>query len=472
MYDDHTEDDVPCPICRQPHDPSDHVNPMILCDECDMGYHIHCIGLESVPRGNWFCETCLISREERRAAMRRTARMPHHAMLHLQRTREAPRSRLLEIQQRRTEREQRRIQRAHPQSTNSEWVNIWRSVLAPEEGPSDQSLREWHRMRVATATRDETYAPAITWQESRPREIRLQPKPETKEEIVAWNVFEVAKAIDKKPTANRKAAKTPQSGAWKRKLSSISSSSSSPSSPPSDAALDPAPTPQPERPLKRPRTRRAPGLNEPFSSSSRFNSRSTLNESRTSNSPSFFRSLLKEVESSPPPSSGHGQARSPPSESNFAHAASPGVSPTTSNRSSPRPMSTTPPPTTCARPGSPGLLTSNIEPRYPTPEFSPERSPASLPLSSPPRSKEASPHQRGMSLEVKTELSMIVKGALQTPWKKKLITKDQFTEINRSVSRILYERIGQVQHMDTNARESGQRVAREEVEKSLRALAR
>ena len=501
MYnDDNMEDDIPCPICREPHNLSDHINPMILCDECDMGYHIHCVGFESVPRADWFCETCLVAQEERRDARASTARMPHHAMLHLQRTREAPRSRLLEVQQQHIQREQPRIQRAHPQSTNSEWVSIWRSVFGSREAPSDYSLREWHRRRVAATTRDETCKPAVTWQESRPREIRLQPKPETKEEIVAWNVFEVAKAIDKKPTANRKAANTPQSGAWKRKLSSISSSSSSSS--PSDAALDPAPTPQPERPLKRPRTRRAPGLNEPFSSLPRFNSRLTHNEGRTSNSPSFLRSLLKEVESSPPPppNSGHGQARSPPSESNFAQVSSPGVSPTPSNRSSPRPTSTTPPPSTSARPGSPGLLTSNIEPRYPPPEFSPERSPASpsfplyygtsspepatqnprtsrprvptLPLSSSPRSKEASPHQRGMSLEVKTELSMIVKGALQSPWKKKLVTKDQYTEINRSVSRILYERIGQVQHMDKNARESGQRMAREEVEKSLRALAR
>jgi [histone H3]-trimethyl-L-lysine4 demethylase len=34
---------------------------MLLCDGCDCGYHIFCLDppLSSIPRGQWFCHTCL-----------------------------------------------------------------------------------------------------------------------------------------------------------------------------------------------------------------------------------------------------------------------------------------------------------------------------------------------------------------------------------------------------------------------------
>lgn len=34
---------------------------MLLCDGCDVGYHIHCLAppLEDIPDGDWFCHACV-----------------------------------------------------------------------------------------------------------------------------------------------------------------------------------------------------------------------------------------------------------------------------------------------------------------------------------------------------------------------------------------------------------------------------
>jgi hypothetical protein len=33
-------------------------NTLILCDSCDGGFHLFCIGMQQVPEGNWFCRCC------------------------------------------------------------------------------------------------------------------------------------------------------------------------------------------------------------------------------------------------------------------------------------------------------------------------------------------------------------------------------------------------------------------------------
>ena len=45
--------DQPCVVCGSPD--QDAHGPMILCDNCDRGYHARCLNLRSVPRGEWFC---------------------------------------------------------------------------------------------------------------------------------------------------------------------------------------------------------------------------------------------------------------------------------------------------------------------------------------------------------------------------------------------------------------------------------
>jgi len=45
-----------CAICSNP----SLVDPMLLCDKCDNGYHMHCIAppREQVPVGQWCCPQC------------------------------------------------------------------------------------------------------------------------------------------------------------------------------------------------------------------------------------------------------------------------------------------------------------------------------------------------------------------------------------------------------------------------------
>ncbi|KAH9637422.1 hypothetical protein HF086_012035 [Spodoptera exigua] len=33
---------------------------MLFCDLCDRGFHIYCVGLDTVPSGRWHCVECAI----------------------------------------------------------------------------------------------------------------------------------------------------------------------------------------------------------------------------------------------------------------------------------------------------------------------------------------------------------------------------------------------------------------------------
>lgn len=47
-----------CEGCGQPHDEGR----LILCDECDVSYHIYCLDppLDKVPKGTWKCKWCVL----------------------------------------------------------------------------------------------------------------------------------------------------------------------------------------------------------------------------------------------------------------------------------------------------------------------------------------------------------------------------------------------------------------------------
>ena len=48
------DDDVPCLKCGGVDRPDD----FVLCEGCDQGGHTDCVGLTSVPEGDWFCDRC------------------------------------------------------------------------------------------------------------------------------------------------------------------------------------------------------------------------------------------------------------------------------------------------------------------------------------------------------------------------------------------------------------------------------
>ena len=52
--DETLEDETYCYKCSTNTDPQT----ILLCDGCDAEAHITCLGLSSVPSGDWFCERC------------------------------------------------------------------------------------------------------------------------------------------------------------------------------------------------------------------------------------------------------------------------------------------------------------------------------------------------------------------------------------------------------------------------------
>jgi hypothetical protein len=48
--------DYPCQVCRR----TDDADQMLLCDNCNGGYHLFCLKpeLTQVPAGNWYCPSC------------------------------------------------------------------------------------------------------------------------------------------------------------------------------------------------------------------------------------------------------------------------------------------------------------------------------------------------------------------------------------------------------------------------------
>ncbi|KAL9103166.1 MAG: hypothetical protein Q9163_001771 [Psora crenata] len=483
-YDEEPEE-RPCPVCRD----DDNEDVLLSCDGCDAYYHTYCVGLDAVPVGHWFCETC----ESQRAiesvcptSSERPPQRPHN------------------FSDRRTRGQQRRM-RHRNQASSSNWARVWQSVWDnlnldldfPFDEDSDtaridraqraasqrRDLRQWERRlqiaeRQGGANSFRDTASALLDLHGR-REQPVQPEPESREEIRAWNAFEKAKEIELDPTPRRK-----------RKSATTS---------PSDAE----PVAQPERPLKRPRTRRAvgdasasagtPSASRRSSEAGPSVSRATNNNTTPtqSNGPSFLQSMLREIETSSARDESKGPTRplvQPSGPQSSPQPSSPGGSPTASNYASPRARSTTPPPSASTRPGSPLSLTSKIEPIFPPPEYSPNRSSPDVSLvhrsktesrrparpfhetSSPPESDTTSPSRATMPFSTKADLQRMVSAALKPHYQSNTVSKDQYTDINRSVSRMLYDRVGEAGYVDGDERETYERLANDEVTKAVQGL--
>jgi hypothetical protein len=474
-------DSQPCPICGDD-DNEDH---LLSCDGCSEEYHTYCVDLEEIPVGHWFCETCSTQRAIDSVC-------PH------------PLQRSHYTADRRT-RGQRRQVRTRNQASSSSWARVWQSVwdrlnldldFPFEEGSTNvynrssqqtfqdrREFRQWER-RLQVADRqggtNRFRDTASTLLDLRaPRERPPPPEPESTEEIRAWNALEKAKEINLDPTPNQRKRKSPNS---------------SPS--------EEEPAPKQERPFKRPRTRRNMELGEsPGDAQSETSTPGRLPAKLTNshrpevggatpggNGPSFLQSLLNEVESSAASDETKGQTR-PSMPSITGHSSpqvsSPGASPTTSNHASPRAMSATPPPFPSNRPGSPFSLTSKVEPIFPPPEFSPDRSRTGSPNEvrrTGPRSHawpyarlpwadetETSPTRMNMPFSTKSDVQKMVSAALKPYYKSNAVSKDQYTEINRKISRMIYEQIGETGSVNDDS-EIWERVASDEVGKAVELL--
>lgn len=51
--DEVSQHDEACTICHKADDMD-----MLLCDGCPKAFHLSCLGLASIPPGDWFCAVC------------------------------------------------------------------------------------------------------------------------------------------------------------------------------------------------------------------------------------------------------------------------------------------------------------------------------------------------------------------------------------------------------------------------------
>ena len=484
--DDDFADSQPCPVCGE----SDNEDLLLLCDNCEAPTHTYCAGLDAVPSGPWYCSRC-----ETQGAVWSSSDSPSRS------------SRPQDRRGRRTRAQLRRLQ-SRNQMNSLHWARVWQSVWdnlnldldfpfdddraaqrALQQQRRDEAnqreFRAWqrrfevaehqggsHRFRDTAALLD-IDAP----RPSRPRAPREPtPEPESLEEMRAWNAFERAREIENDPSAARK-----------RK----------------EPTMSPSPEPsEPERKLKRPRTRRPQELAALASQngeSSRTASAQASNRinAEGSNEPSFLQSLLKEVEHSSTPNGTNSYGPSAQT-SNTDHAtpgpSSPSISPASSSHSSPRLSSVSPPPYSRNRPISPVRLSSPVGPS--SPPFSPDVSPSHSNNNDPPEARPAqadagrsrsripraaiglvtarsfdnSPSRKGPSLSVKSDIQKLVGKALKPYYRRDYVSKEEYTDINRNISRMLYDRMKDAETLEEDAKASLATTAKEEVQKAITSL--
>ncbi|KAL4939281.1 hypothetical protein BDV06DRAFT_214408 [Aspergillus oleicola] len=486
MVVEYVDDDLaafqPCPVCGD----AENEELLLLCDGCDVPTHTYCVGLDEVPSGPWYCSRC----ETQRPIGLSSDAVDRPSLTQNQR-------------RHRTRAQQRRIQ-SRNQINSLHWARVWQSVWdhlnidldfpfdddraieraiqqQRREEANQREFRTWQRRfevaeRQGGGSRFRDSAALFDIEAPRPSRPRAPrqptPEPESLEEMRAWNAFERAREIENNPSAARK-----------RK----------------EPTLSPSPEPiEPARKLKRPRTRRAQDLaalavqNGESSRSAGAQASARINADNSSE-PSFLSSLLKEVEdaSTPPSVTSYGPSAQAMTEHSTPGPSSPSISPVPSNQSSPRLSSATPPPQFGSRPISPVQLSPSHEPSSPL--FSPEVSPASSQKENkeettptrPPRlrripraayiaraarSNGNSPTRPALSLNVKSDIQKLVGTALKPYYRSKIVSREEYTDINRSISRKLYEHVLGLDSLDIVMKARMEDTAKEEVQSAVDAL--
>jgi hypothetical protein len=486
-----------CMVCDEFGDSSQ----LMYCHSCEQLCHVFCAGLDRMPtRGPWYCHGCvenpgLLEATSRRRPATRGPAAWINGRSRVPRQNQAP----------------------------DEWVGVWQSVWdrlqfdiefpfddeAQSENQSDVTRREdqqWEtRMRVArqAGAGNRFRAAADNFMPSRRRGSNLTttrptnrtlhreppktPKdPESQEELRAWNQFEKAREQLTHGDARPAPSVASTSSRRGRKRKSVDSS-----------PADSEPREQkPERKLKRPRTRMHMDNGESSAAAARRNTITSTSAPAAASSPpavqadeasapapapGFLQSLLKEVEvdrfaerdkeiAAPQPRRIIVERAMSPSSS------APGLSPVYQK---PQGM-TTPPPLNLTRTASPAQKDEQLSPTYspysPADDDRPGRrklAHRSAGLSSPPRSKDSSPTRPTLSYSTKAELQRMVTAVLKPLYLKKEVSKQEYTEVNRDVSRLLYDKVGEAGAdalADQDTREKWQQMASSEVDTAVKAL--
>ena len=509
---DEDDDEQPCQACGE----DDNEDVLMYCDGCQKLWHTYCAGLQEVPHGHWFCDNC--------RAQRVVDPRP-------QTTRSQASRRRTRGQQRRQRSIQHVHEQSWNDVWQSVYSRINLDLDFPYDEDDDTSVAHFRRHRQRSIQNNrvaheaflrrmrvaEMHGAGNRFRETEPtlpinatsrlpthRSRRRSPTPPAQdpEEVAAWDAFDQARAASAEPSSSRP----------KKRKSRTSS--------PADSPKESTPAV-----VKRRRTSQsaAPRPNSSRSSSARAgrSSRPSPAPRRApeSTGPSFLQSLLQEVEHSstnPNPTLGLHRpsprnAGSPAAEQTSPRPSSPAQSPLPSNHSSPRAMSASP----TLRPSSPTGLSSSIQPIFPLAptEFSPLRpnsppskdavngdSPPSRPaparstsassvliaqpqplnrpsrllepISPPaaPQIGESSPTRATLSYNAKSDVQKLVSAALKPHYTSQNISKDQYTVINRDISRMLYDRIGDFESLRGDDKAKWEQVAGDEVNKAVGAL--
>ncbi|KAJ9605756.1 hypothetical protein H2200_009605 [Cladophialophora chaetospira] len=520
------DEDQPCQACGE----DDNEDVLMYCDGCQKLWHTYCVDLQEVPRGHWFCDNCRAQRQLDPRQVARSSRQNRRRTRGQQRRQRGNESSWNEVWQ--TVWSRINIDLDFPYEDDESSASYLRRHRQRNQA-NRQAHDAWlRRMQVAELhgagnrfRETEPALPSSPGVESTPRirRARESPRPvesESAEELLAWHAFDQARASSNEPSTIRKrkrksATSSPaepdseSTSASKRRRPSASSRAVSESHAPVVTRRR-----QPLR-IASPVPRRQPVVDPTAPSFLQ----SLLQEVEDSSAHG-----LNIHRPSPLP------AASPPADQGSPRPSSPGLSPLPSNHSSPRALSATPPPTGTIRPISPTGLSSSIQPIYAPTEYSPKRSispepkettlsaprlngtrapppqPTSTPLAHPiPRSRvprilenghasvaqsrsteasptrrertntysrstDASPTRASLSLTAKEDVQKLVSTALKPHYHDQTITKDEYTTINRDVSRMLYDKIGDFETLDVDGRAKWEKVAGDEVTKAVNAL--
>ncbi|EPS38228.1 hypothetical protein H072_7959 [Dactylellina haptotyla CBS 200.50] len=416
-----------CFICNE----SGYSDLLLFCDDCRSPYHTYCLGIETAPQGLWYCPPCVIERPILRSRVRNSNNSSSSSSA--------------------------RRGRARP--NYDPWERVWLTVGGRYESlevaysandddealePNERDIDAWNR-RIDVARRQGV---ADVLHEAVPRILERLPlvhqEPEmTEDEKTAWAMFEEAEGtLFDGATVNpmdqeEDKADSSAAASRKRRLSKLLTSSPRAerhnTGDDTEGAPPESPTqPAPERKLKRPRTRRvvpAPSANpeSPTEAQPRKLSVDTIAGANSPpapkepapSSPTLLDTLLADIDK-PQTSSMAGLKFPRPISSNrpaFLPPSSPLTPPTDTPESSP---------------ASP-ILEAPHEVTLP-------HSPPAEPSSPPPRQDSASPSS--LSLTNKKEIEKIVRSVLAPYYQAGDMSSEQFADINKSVSRSLYNKIG------------------------------
>ncbi len=515
---DDEDDTEPCQVCEE----DDNEDVLMYCDHCNRLFHSYCVGLQEVPVGHWFCDDCRAQRD---------VNPRHPCPPRGTRSQSGPFRRRTRGQQRRFRSQNQATDASWTRVWQSVWDRLNLDLDFPDDEEAAATAIRRHRQYNDTNRREQeawqlrrriaemqgggdsrfrdTEASLLDHQHnsafqttrnhtSRTRHHPGTPVQETTEDQLAWDAFDQARQEEPDPEQSfnpnrRKRKSTTASPAESKTDGSERANKRSRVVVRLHDAEDVSDSAASRRP-RRPTPRRVSPLTSPV-----------VADNNTSG-PSFLQSLLKEVEDSSAPNNPRGgfyrqsplNAPSPitTSEHQSPRPSSPALSPSPSNHSSPRAMSATPPPT-YSRSNSPTGLSSSIQPIFSASDAYPSRSSPeppsvltngrtsrhatggrslgqptrhpSLPLSRP-RSTESSPTRQRLSFNAKSDVQKMVSSALKPYYQKKTISKDQYTTINRDISRKLYDQIGDFEALDVEGRAKWEKVAGDEVGRALATL--